>query len=490
MDEDEQEDFVDFGADDEDVDDTDEDVEDEYNVALEPLSTSDVEGEEAEEEEGEDTAAFDTELPARHDYLGQAQSVPRRINRDVDEDEDVQELLLLALPGLVLMPGQTMPITLFRFNQIDAVKRVIDTTRTFASVHVSSLHPYPQIGTTAEIYEFRDPPNAEDANNMEIGFKLKVRGRERFRLIESHRQLDGTMRAKVRLLPEVVLQEPLRQARLRSADRFRVVQVEDEDADGLKGVVSSSSKTSLKGLVEWISRLGRHKEEAEEPKNNVAFSLSRRNQLRSRLLSPHPHWVFEMYDANILVERVHDQLASLRLYSDGRCKVPTEPIALSYWVGINLPLDDAQRLEILDFDCAIQRLRYELVLIDKCQILCCRRCNSEIGAQKDIFSMSTEGPQNAYVNTGGYVHNTLTLKTAKGLRLVGEPSTEFSWFPGYAWTIAQCGNCDTHIGWKFTATRRNLTPKKFFGVSGKSIRPLMEMSPESPSEEEDFDPIL
>ena len=47
-----------------------------------------------------------------------------------------------------------------------------------------------------------------------------------------------------------------------------------------------------------------------------------------------------------------------------------------------------------------------------------------------MFSMSQEGPQSAYVNPGGHVHETLTLTKAKSLTLVGSSSTEFSWFPG------------------------------------------------------------
>lgn len=46
-------------------------------------------------------------------------------------------------------------------------------------------------------------------------------------------------------------------------------------------------------------------------------------------------------------------------------------------------------------------------------------------------SMSLTGLMGAYVNPGGYVHETVTFHKAKGLRLRGPPSTEHSWFPGY-----------------------------------------------------------
>ena len=83
--------------------------------------------------------------------------------------------------------------------------------------------------------------------------------------------------------------------------------------------------------------------------------------------------------------------------------------------------------------------------------------------------MSQDGPQAAFVNPGGHLHETITLYRARNLRLVGTPSTEYSWFPGYAWTILECGTCHNHIGWKFTAAKTNLKPEKFYGFSGKSI---------------------
>jgi len=67
----------------------------------------------------------------------------------------------------------------------------------------------------------------------------------------------------------------------------------------------------------------------------------------------------------------------------------------------------------------------------QCTVLCCKNCNLLIAKKEDVFSMALEGPMGAYVNPGGYVHETLTIHKAMGLRLIGWPSVENSWFPGY-----------------------------------------------------------
>ena len=48
--------------------------------------------------------------------------------------------------------------------------------------------------------------------------------------------------------------------------------------------------------------------------------------------------------------------------------IPTDPVELSFWVAMNLPIDDAQRLKVLQMDCAVPRLRMELSLLKKVNI--------------------------------------------------------------------------------------------------------------------------
>ena len=103
----------------------------------------------------------------------------------------------------------------------------------------------------------------------------------------------------------------------------------------------------------------------------------------------------------------------------------------------------------------------------------CKRCKNKIAIYNDIFAMSKDAVNANYCNPAGYVHETLTVnKTfeASAVELVDRPSTDFSWFPGYAWQIAICSKCFTHVGWKFIAVNnRNLRPRTFFGLSCKSL---------------------
>ena len=69
-----------------------------------------------------------------------------------------------------------------------------------------------------------------------------------------------------------------------------------------------------------------------------------------------------------------------------------------------------------------------LGFLTQCRVLVCRSCGKQLGDQHHIFSMSREGPQGAFVNPGGHVHETLTLYRAKNLRLVGRPSTEYRYY--------------------------------------------------------------
>ena len=59
----------------------------------------------------------------------------------------------------------------------------------------------------------------------------------------------------------------------------------------------------------------------------------------------------------------------------------------------------------------------------------CSNCATLITEKRHIFSLSVEGPLASYVNPGGYVHDTLTVREARNVRLQGSRTSEHSWFP-------------------------------------------------------------
>jgi hypothetical protein len=49
---------------------------------------------------------------------------------------------------------------------------------------------------------------------------------------------------------------------------------------------------------------------------------------------------------------------------------------------------------------------------------------------------------------------------AEGCRTLGEATHEHSWFHGYSWRIALCGQCGEHLGWHYD----NESGVRFFGL--------------------------
>lgn len=57
--------------------------------------------------------------------------------------------------------------------------------------------------------------------------------------------------------------------------------------------------------------------------------------------------------------------------------------------------------------------------------------------------------EHSFANPAGIVFQIGCFDEASGCGAIGEPSSEFSWFPGYTWRVSLCRNCRTHLGWLF-----------------------------------------
>ncbi|GBM26111.1 Protein cereblon [Araneus ventricosus] len=293
------------------------------------------------------------------------------------------------------------------------------------------------IGTTVEIRSYREEEGEYGVNNLII----KAEGRQRFEVLETRTQSDGIIIGKVRILPELQVGDPGECSKLSSLNKFAIPPP------------NLSSRTSNSFHCNQLLHRSSHKYNKYDFANYTWF----------------PEFVYKMYDPEVLMNRLKTMIQNWNktMRSD---LMPCNPKEFSYWVAANLPLDDRQRLELLRINEVTHRLRHELKILEECCVLTCRDCQSIIANREDIFSMSLQGPQGTYVNPNGYVHEAITVYKAKGLRLTGRPSTEQSWFPGYAWTIVECEVCTSHMGWRFTAVDKNLKPSKFWALCRSAIQ--------------------
>ncbi|XP_031488709.1 uncharacterized protein LOC116256480 [Nymphaea colorata] len=181
-----------------------------------------------------------------------------------------------------------------------------------------------------------------------------------------------------------------------------------------------------------------------------------------------PHWVYRMYDAFVLARRAADLWREIigQPNIDGFVR---RPDFLSFFIASKIPVSDKIRQELLEIDRISYRFQREMQLLECLDRVRCKHCMTVIARRRDMVVMSSDGPLNAFVNPYGHVHEIMTLNNAKGLALLDGPVTQHSWFPGYAWTIANCATCDSNMGWLFTATNKRLQPRSFWGIRSLQV---------------------
>ncbi len=57
--------------------------------------------------------------------------------------------------------------------------------------------------------------------------------------------------------------------------------------------------------------------------------------------------------------------------------------------------------------------------------------------------------EHTFTNPQGVVYHIGCFREAAGCAPIGEATTAYTWFKGYAWRIALCASCRAHLGWFF-----------------------------------------
>ena len=320
------------------------------------------------------------------------------------------------------------------------------------------------IGVTCQIYSVKE----ESLYGVEQ-MCLKCEGRQRFRVLSKEVHMDGVTLGKIQILPDTPLPPYPRMSLMHTLYTHRNVVTSQVAANHF---FMNNNKWTF-GKSRYLA----------------GFDPKHRNIL-CRSVTALPGWVYKLYNPYFLMDCLMKEIYSWHsnLIVD---TIPITPTDFSYWITANLPLTNEMKIELLEIDSAVLRLRRQIEFMNKCTTtLACVQCNVAITDKTDLFSMSQKGPTSAYVNPGGHVHETVTFYKAKNLSLTGRPTTENSWFPGYAWTIASCRSCHDHMGWKFTAAKSGLHPSKFWGLTRSSLKPVFKESSEEDNVDGDGQPSV
>ncbi|XP_062097892.1 uncharacterized protein LOC133803791 [Humulus lupulus] len=465
---------------------------------------------------------FNTCLASLHTYLGDVEDTHHRVA--FLEGGAIFNLPIFYLQGVVLFPEATLPLRVVEANFIAAIERALTQVDVPFTIGVVRAHrnrdngrtTFSTVGTTAEIRQYR---RLEDGS-----LNVVTRGQSRFRLRRRYIDSEGVPCGEVQIIKEDL---PLRTPRDALGDRlplnaslvkpgrFMDGEGSEENSDesfesslsltekivhrsaiisssGYDSMDESSSSDDEKSELQ-LQRADHDSDSNEslhsEPENGDSGSgkssmftthsqkqeqhisclrNSNINQLRRVPRTFWPFWVYRMYDSYCLAQKASDMWKQI-IGAPSMEGLVKKPDLLSFYIGSKIPVSESTRQELLEIDGISYRLRREIELLESVNLIRCRNCQTVIARRSDMLVMSRDGPLGAYVNPDGFVHEVITLYRANDLALMGSAMREYSWFPGYAWTITNCASCETQMGWLFTATNKNLKPRLFWGIRSSQV---------------------
>ncbi|KAK1425980.1 hypothetical protein QVD17_14647 [Tagetes erecta] len=449
---------------------------------------------------------FNTSLASMHSYLGEVEDTHNRLA--FLDGGVVLHVPLFYLEGVVLFPEATLPLRVIQPNFIAAVDRAlrqdearntIGVVRVFRDGDTGRIR-FATTGTTAEIRQYR---RLEDGS-----INVVTRGQQRFRLKRRWIELEGAPCGEIQIIEEDLPLRtprdafgkltPLRNLSAANVSHSKVLIHEDDDHDSDDSFVSELSLAERRLHTSAVKSSSHHNlfnestsSDDESPVGESQLQLHFRNNksnedtsersFRKAKLEFHsalgprecprafwPCWVYRMYDSYCLAQRLSDMWKKI-VGTPNMDALVRKPGLLSFHVASKIPVSESTRQELLEIDGISYRLRREIELLGNFNQIKCRSCQTLIANRSDMLVMSTDGPLGAYVNPSGYVHEIMTLLKASGLALIGVPTEEYSWFPGYAWTVAYCATCEYQMGWLFTATNKKLKPRSFWGIRSSQV---------------------
>ncbi|KAL3270849.1 hypothetical protein HHI36_021367 [Cryptolaemus montrouzieri] len=378
-----------------------------------------------DEDEEELAGDFNIDLPTSHKYLGKLNDLG---GYTLFEDGEVLTLLGIFTNTWVL-PGFTLPLILENPHESSVMQHFLQKRKVFVLLCENALN-------SQEYFDYGVTMEAVETSIKDGILSLKARGRQRCQVVpksEIKHLTERLQKVTVKILPEYKVTSPLNDTQLYNLKQKRPYLCEDY------GDMKNIRKYRKYHAAQYT----------------------------------YPSWLYEEYEVCYYVKHI---LEGLKKCFEMEF-VPKDPLTLSYWFVQNYLLQYTERLELFKQRTVIARLRLEMQYLRNNRLIICHNCTQLIGEQQHVIVLSKDGIQNNYVNPGGNVYETITLSEAKNFMLIGRPSKQFSWFPGYAWTIMQCKHCKLHLGWMFTSS--TLSPGVFYGLARSCV--LVANAPNTPN---------
>ncbi len=95
--------------------------------------------------------------------------------------------------------------------------------------------------------------------------------------------------------------------------------------------------------------------------------------------------------------------------------------------------------------------------------LLCARCRYVLAGEARPVAVDGSH-EHTFANPHGLVFTVRCFEDGEGVRGEGDPSTLWSWFPGFSWQIGRCRGCAAHLGWRFTPVRAGGPAGAFLGL--------------------------
>jgi hypothetical protein len=118
----------------------------------------------------------------------------------------------------------------------------------------------------------------------------------------------------------------------------------------------------------------------------------------------------------------------------------------NYYTEWELKRSSFINVELIDIAAA----PYQNEKIKREHLILCRFCNNNITSPENIIEINGKH-RHTFTNHAGNTFAIGCFSFAEGCLNYDEPTTEYTWFPGFSWCYAICASCYSHLGWYYVS---------------------------------------